>query len=131
MAKRMKKADAAPAANDPTREDVQRFIKEFNRQQASASEYAGHAGQVTKTFVERHNVPRPVARDVLRKSKMEISKMQAEMREQIKLWFLAGFFDQTDAFDDILDRMEAIVDAVRERKGEPTKQDGVVAHLIQ
>ncbi len=128
---RPKKAAAAPAANDPTREDVQRFIKEFNRQQASASEYAGHAGQVTKTFVERHNVPRPVARDVLRKSKMEVGKMQAEMREQIKLWFLAGFFDHTDMFDDILDHMEGIVDAVRSRKDQGHVQDEVVSQLVQ
>lgn len=131
MAKRMKKADAQPTSGEISADELKRVIKEYGKQVANAAEYQGLAGQAIKTAIERHSLDRKAFRFVLGMSKMEEQKRQATLRQVIELTFKAGFFDQTDAFDDVLDRMEAIIDVVRSRSGNRPAQDGVVAHLVQ
>lgn len=132
MARRMKKADAKPAASEITAGDLKRGIEEYERQVSNASEYQGLAGQAIKTMIERHHLNRKALRVILAANKMELQKRQAFYRQVLELAHKAGHFDQTDAFDDILDRMEEIVSEVRERgEGGRPAQDSVVTSLIQ
>ncbi|QDC00370.1 hypothetical protein [Mesorhizobium sp. 8] len=127
----MKKADAAPSTSEISAEDLKRVVKEYGKQVANAAEYQGLAGQAIKTAIERHNLDRKAFRFTLGLSKMEEQKRQATLRGLLEYCHKMGFFDQTDAFDDIVDRMETIAAEIREGAGEPAKQDGVVAHLVQ
>lgn len=131
MAKRMKKADAQPSASEITPDDLRRVLKEWAKQAANAAEYLGLAGQAIKTAIERHSLDRRALRVVMNADKMESQKRQAFYRQLMELAHKAGHFDQTDAFDDIVDRLETIASEIRDGGTEPLKQDGVIAHLVQ
>lgn len=130
MARRMKKKDAQPSAGEISADELKRVIKEHGRQSSSASEYAGLAGQAVKTAIDRYSLDRKAFRYILGMNKQEEQKRQATIRQTIELAHKAGFFDQTDAFDDVLDRMEEIIAEVRARRdGGGTKQDETLSAL--
>ncbi len=131
MAKRMKKADATPGNNEITSGDLQRVVKEYQKQAANASEYQGLAGQAIKTAIERHNLDRKAFRFTLGLSKMEDQKRLTTLRGLLEYCHKMDFFAQADAFDDIADLLETIAAEVRSNGGATTKQDGVIAHLVQ
>lgn len=131
MAKRMKKADASSGNKEIDAQDLQRVVKEYSKQVANASEYQGLAGQAIKTAIERHNLDRKAFRFILGLSKMEEQKRQTTLRGLLEYAHKMDFFAQTDAFDDVVDRMETIASEVRDRGDAPRKADPVVAHLVQ
>lgn len=132
MAKKLSPAQAQ--ARGVSREELLRVVKEHDRQSAHASEYAGHAGQVIKTAVDKHNLNVKALRAAIGANKMEPSKRQDYLRSFIDYAFKLGFFDDIDAFDDILTDFQTIIDEVRARseKGESGgKADPIVAATLQ
>lgn len=128
MAKKAKKTQAASGAVPA--EELKRVIKEFARQSASASEYAGHAGQVIKTAVDRYNLDRKAFRFILALSKMEETKRQATLRGLLEYADKLEMFDQISLMDDIIDTMESIVERARSNEGRPSKVDPVVLAVV-
>lgn len=129
MAKRAKKTQPANA-NVPA-EELQRVIKEFARQSASATEYAGHAGQVVKSAVERYNLDRKAFRFILGLSKMEETKRQATLRGVLEYSHKLEMFASVDAFDDLIDTMETIISEVKEMAGKARPIDPAISALGQ
>lgn len=129
MAKKAKKTEAAKGSVPA--EELKRVIKEFGRQSASASEYAGHAGQVVKTAVDRYNLDRKAFRFILGLSKMEETKRQATLRGLLEYAHKLEMFAAVDAFDDVIDTMENIISEVKESAGKPRAIDPIVSAVIQ
>lgn len=128
MVKKMKAANAG--SKGITADDLKRVVKEFAHQSASASEYAGHAGQVIKTAIDQHNLDRKALRFTLGLSKMEEVKRQATIRALIEYAHKLDMFAAVDAFDDLIDTMETICADVRSRSEKPRKADPVVAQFM-
>lgn len=128
MAKKMK-SDAS-ASKSIAAEDLKRVVKEYEHQSANASEYAGHAGQVIKNAIENHNLDRKALRFVLGLNKMEEVKRQATIRALIEYAHKLDMFAAVDAFDDIVDTMEAICKEVKDRVDKPGNSDPVVAQFL-
>lgn len=128
MAKKMKATKASQGSISS--DELKRVVTEFQRQSANASEYAGHAGQVIKTAVDRHNLERKALRFVLGLSKMEEAKRQATIRSMMEYAHKLDMFAAVDAFDDLIDTMETICSEVRSRTDKPAKTDSVVTALL-
>lgn len=135
MARRAKKADAQPESGVISADDMKRIIKDYSKQVAKAAEYQGVAGQAIKTAIDQFNLDRKAFRFALGLSKMEEQKRQSTLRQLIELAHKAGYFDQTDAFDDILDHFETIIADVRGRSessgGRRAAIDNPVSQMIQ
>lgn len=108
MAKRVKAADThtikgiAPA-------DLKKVLGEISRQKKLASEYAGNAGKATQNAVETHGLEKTALTFTRRLNDMETGKRGGVVRSVIEYFDKAGFFDQIDAFDDVIETMRSIV----------------------
>lgn len=131
MAKKLKTPTAE--ARGISAEELRRVVKEHKRQGDLSSEYAGHAGQVIKTAVDKHNLNLKALRAAITASKMEETKRQDYLRSFIDYAYKLGFFDSIDAFDDVLNDFETIIAEVRARAEKPTsgKADPVVSAVLQ
>lgn len=132
MAKRsrMKGAKgAAPERDGIDPEEFQRLIEEFKRQKDLASEYAGHAGKVVQSAVERHGLDRPAFSMTLKLSKMEVVKQQATIRAFIQYVQKAGMLDQMDAFSDLVTELEALVETLKSRIPNEVRSDPAIDKL--
>lgn len=130
MAKNIKKT-ASGEFRGISAEELKRVVKEHKRQADNASEYAGHAGQVIKTAVEKHNLDLKALRFAIGLSKMDEAKRQGIIRAFIDYANKLDFFSATDAFDDVVAEMEAICKEIRERADKPRKADPVVSAVLQ
>lgn len=126
-----RKPKTAPVKGELPTEELQRVVKEYERQTASASEYSGRAGQAIKSLIDRYNVNPKAFRFILTLSRMEETKRQATLRGLIELAYKLGMFDAVDAFDDIVSKMEAICEEIRERADKPRATDPIVSSLVQ
>lgn len=128
MAKTLK-PDTAASAEKISREDLKRVITEISRQKDLASEYAGNAGKATANAVEKFGLEKNALTFARRLSQMEDAKRQSVLRALIDYAQKLGFFDQLDAFDDLVDTLQTIVDGAGADKGE-RKADPVIGALI-
>lgn len=127
-----KKTKSAPVdARGIPAEDLQRAVKEHIKQAKEASEYSGRAGQALKTYIERHNLNVKALRTAITASKMEEAKRQDFLRSLVDYAYKLGFFDQIDAFSDMLADFKTIIEEVESRGDRPTKVDPIVAATVQ
>lgn len=124
------KAEKAKPEGGIPADELKRVVKEYQRQAAHASEYSGLAGQAVKTAIDRFSIDRKALRFVLGLSKMEEVKRQATIRQTIELAHKLDFFASVDAFDDVIDTMEAIVSEIRNRGSAPRGVDPVVSAAL-
>lgn len=131
MAKKLKTPTAE--ARGISAEELRRVVKEHKRQADNASEYAGNAGQVIKTAVDKHNLNIKALRAAITASKMEETKRQDYLRSFIDYAYKLGFFDSIDAFDDVLTDFETIIAEVRARAEKPSSgaADSIVGQVLQ
>lgn len=124
-------ASAAPAERDGiSPEDFQRIITEFKRQKDLASEYAGHAGKVVQSAVERHGLERTAFSMVLRLAKLEPAKQQAAIRALFQYVERAGMLDQMDAFSDLVTELEVLIQNIKARIPNAPRGDTVMSGLV-
>ena len=112
MAKKMKAKDAATSKRI-SRDDYKKASESVAHARANAKDYAGVAGQTTKTFVERHNLNRKAFNFATGLANMEPAKRDDVVRSL--LWYLdcEGCFDSLDMFDPVADDLEAILEKIR------------------
>lgn len=91
-----------------TEEDLKKAIKEAIRLKGLASEYQGNHGKHVSNVVERHGMEKTAFTFSRRLVEMEEGKRQAIVRACLDYWNKLGFFDQIDAFDDLLDTINEI-----------------------
>jgi len=127
MAKKMSGADAARGG--VTSADLKRVIEDINRHKENASEHAGLAGKATQQAVERFGLEKTALTFNARLSRMEAAKRQGILRSQIDYADKLGFFDEIDAFDDLIDVLEGIVRKARAREDKPGAIDPAVAAM--
>ena len=107
MAKKMNKA--AEASKKIDADELKRIVTEIHRQKNSASEYAGRAGQVAKTAIDRHGLNRKAFSTIVSISKLDEPKRQDFLRSLLEYAHKMDMFASVDAFDDLKDTMAAIV----------------------
>jgi hypothetical protein len=107
MAKKQKMDGEAPRGIAEA--DLKRVVAEIGRQKKLASEYAGNAGKATQNACEQYGLEKTALTFARRLADMEDGKRQAVIRATIDYWNKLGFFDQIDAFDDLLATFETIV----------------------
>lgn len=130
MARKMNKKTAAQERTIVEADELKRIVKEYERQAAHASEYAGHAGNVVKQAVERYHLDRKAIRFVLGLAKMEETKRQATLRAVMEYAHKLDMFASVDAFDDVIDTMETIVSEARGNEGRTRPADPIVSSLV-
>lgn len=94
----------------PTADEVKAAVAEAGRQKAHASEYAGLAGQAVKTFTERHGINRKAFGFITGLHKLDDQKRQSCLRDALILADRLGYFDQTDMFDDLGEKVASAVE---------------------
>ena len=107
MAKKLKEVRPLKA------DDLKKGIEEINRQGTLASEYAGSKGKVTRDLIDRYGLDRRALSFVVGLAKADEQKRQASLRAVIDYAAKLEFFDQMDAFDDVIDTLAEIVEKAR------------------
>lgn len=122
---------AAAASQTISAEDLQRVLAEAARQKQLASEYAGNHGAHVKNACERYGLEKNALTFARRLLEMEEGKRQGVIRASIDYWKKLGFFNQIDAFDDLLGNLREIVeDATDESRPVPKRGDDVVDNIL-
>ncbi|SOC37057.1 hypothetical protein SAMN05892877_103401 [Rhizobium subbaraonis] len=129
MARGRPKKSIVTTTSEISKEEIKRVLRDYQSNAADAVEAAGAAGQVVKSAIERHNLNRKALRFTLGLAKMDPAKRQTTLRCLLEYAHKLDMFSDTDAFDDILDRMENIVTEVRERGG-ARSADPVVSQTV-
>jgi hypothetical protein len=131
VAKRAKPADAV-RAQGVNEGDLKKVIQEVLHQKELASEYNGRAGSYTKDAVERYGLDRRALAVSVALTKADEKKRAATVRACLDYWQKLGFFDQMDAFDDLVGTMEKIASDARSRSGTSNGSvDPVVSTVLQ
>lgn len=94
----------------PTADEVKAAVAEASRQKAHAAEYAGLAGQATKTFTDRYGIHRKAFGWAVSLEKMEDQKRQSCIRDFMIVCERLGYFNQADAFDDLGSKVRDTID---------------------
>lgn len=112
MARGKKKAAPEPTGPRrlPTADEVKKAVEEANRQKAHAAEYTGRAGQATKAFTERYGIHRKAFGFITGIAKLDDQKRQSCIRDAMILAERLGYFDQSDAFDDLGEKVRDVID---------------------
>ena len=109
--------------------DLKRVIGNINDFKSAASESAGLAGKETQNAVELYGLDKTALTFNARLSRMETAKRQGILRAQIDYSDKLGFFDEIDAFDDVIPVLEAIVARARKREGKAPQSEGKASTL--
>lgn len=99
--RKKKEPEMAGPKRLPTVDEVKAAVGEASRQKAHAAEYAGLAGQATKTFTERHGIHRKAFGWAVSLEKMDDQKRQSCIRDFLVMADRLGYFAQSDMFDDL------------------------------
>lgn len=114
MAKKM--APAAARAGVPA-DKFRSLIADINRAKDAASEASGLAGQKTQQACETHGLEKTAFTFTARLERMEPAKRGGIVRSMFEYFNKAGFFDQIDAFDDLVDELKAILAEIEKHDG--------------
>lgn len=126
MAKKLKPEETRSIAAD----DLKRIVNEAIKLKSKASEISGQHGKAISTACEQYGLERIALTFARRLADMEEGKRQSVLRALIEYSGKLGFFDQLDAFDDLVATLRGIVDAAEgnrpntgaARDGAPTEQ---------
>lgn len=102
-----------PKIHGIAKEDLVRVVKEAGRMQNIASEYTSTRGQYIRTQIDNHSLNRKALGMVCNLDRMSEEKRTPTLRDFIEYSFKNGFFDQLDAFDNMVPLLEQIVDHIR------------------
>jgi hypothetical protein len=91
-------------------EDFNSAVRRIQDQRQNASEYAGAAGQLTKNEIELKGLNRKAFGWHLQLCKMDSVTRIEVVRNLLQYEHCAGTFDQMDAFDDLGELAQRIVD---------------------
>lgn len=112
-------------------EELRRVIREAQQRKAEASEASGRHGKVISGAVEQYGLERNALTFARRLADMEEGKRQSVLRALIEYSGKLGFFDQLDAFDDLVATLRGIVDAAEgNRPNTGAARDGAPAELV-
>lgn len=96
-----------------TKKTLQGILKEANRQKALQDEYKGHYSATVTNAVEKYSLNNAALKQVIKLERQEPTKAQDYLRELIRLGFMAGLFDQFDAFDNLAGHLEQILEHIK------------------
>lgn len=99
MAQRIEKTTVAPKAMTPT--EMQKLLADFDKLATVAKAASGDIAELARNKIDLFGLDRTALGITRRLSRMELSKRQATLRAIVEYASLAGFLDQTDAFDDL------------------------------
>lgn len=105
-------------------DDLRKAVAEISRQKTLASEYAGNAGKATANAVERFGLEKTALTFARRLSDVEEGKRAAIVRSSLEYWWKLGFFAQLDAFDDVANTLQQILDDIRSNDNAARPSDG-------
>lgn len=105
---------------------LEALVKKIEGAKARASEFSGTAGQLTSDAVENKGVNKKALSLMIQLRKKEDSDRQAILRGIIDYAHKLGMFDAVDAFDDLVERLDEIVQEVRARGHNGKDVDNVV-----
>ena len=128
MAKRAKPKDASQSRGVTT-EDLRRVVADISKNKTQASNYAGLAGKATQSAVEQYGLEKTALTFVRRLNDMEEGKRQSVLRSLVDYSNKLGFFDQIDAFDDLLATLEEIVSRTHNSRGAERSDDPTISEL--
>lgn len=126
----VKKMAPSTAPAGVSAEDIKRVVDDINRHKENASENAGLAGKATQQACDRYNLDKTALTFSARMKRMETAKRQGIMRGSLDYWDKLGFFDEIDAFDDLIPAMERIIERAHAREGKSAKADPAVSSLL-
>lgn len=125
------KAEPASTVQSFNTDDFRRSMSEAHRLQKEASEYSGDVGRITKTFCEKSGMTPKVFTSLRGLDRMDPAKRLSFYRDFFLGAHALGHFDQIDAFDDIANTLQTILDDISRNsnaKADPAQsEDGVVS----
>lgn len=127
MAKKLK----AEASTSISADELRRVIREAQNHKTSASEASGRHGKVISGAVEQYGLEKNALTFARRLADMEEGKRQSVIRALIEYSWKLGFFDQLDAFDDLVATLREIVDTAEDTRPNAGTQDPALASLVQ
>ena len=119
-------SDEPKASAGVPKTKLKKAMSSIQADKAKASEYNGSAGKTQQQFMKEHGLDRTAFNLVLKLNKQEPQNQQATLRGVIEYAHKSGMFDDVDAFDDIVTRMEEIAAEVKARRHNQTEPDNVV-----
>lgn len=122
-------AESVKKTNSVEKSDLVSLVTKIEAAKKKASEFNGTAGQLTSNATEHKNVNKKALGLMLQLRKKEDADCQAILRNIIDYAHKLSMFDNVDAFDDLIDRMEEIVAEVRARAHNGKEVDDVVTKL--
>lgn len=128
MAKKQKMEDAPKHGVDAA--ELRRSVEEILRQKDNASEYSGLAGKATQMAIEKHSLDRRALGIIVSLKRADEQKRQTTLRSIFEYADKMGFFDQIDAFDDLLDTMKGIIDRASDQQNSAPADDNVVRAMF-
>ena len=93
------------------------ILKDIQAKKDKASEYAGHVGKATAQACDQHGLEKNALTVVRRMYGMEEAKRQSFLNGIVEYAFKAGYFDQLDAFDSVVDTLKAIIARIEGEEG--------------
>lgn len=125
MAKKLKDA---PAAAGVAKKDLKSVIADINRLKDSASEASGLAGKRTQQACEQYGLEKTALTFTARLERMEPAKRGGIVRSLHEYFHKAGFYDQIDAFDDVVDTLKSIIADIEGDGGDdkPRERDDTI-----
>ena len=110
--------------------ELRRSVEEILRQKDNASEYSGLAGKATQMAIEKHSLDRRALGIIVSLKRADEQKRQTTLRSIFEYADKMGFFDQIDAFDDLLDTMKGIIDRASDQQNSAPADDNVVRAMF-
>jgi hypothetical protein len=116
-----RKAKDAEGRKSISAEELHRVLKEAIKHKKAAAEENGSHGNVIAKAVERFGLERKSLTWTRQLTEMDDGKRQGIIRQAFDLWNKMEFFDQIDAFDDLIPLMEEIVAEAKKRQAAKPK----------
>lgn len=116
MAKQAKERSDGVIKTIPKAE-LKKLMAEASAAKTAAAEASGEHGALVKNACERFNIERNAFSWTRKLNEMEGPKRMAVIRQMLDFGSKLGFFDQIDAFDDIVPVIEQIAKDARKAVG--------------
>jgi hypothetical protein len=114
MAKKLPKEDP----QELTAAELKKILDQAVEEASKASEHTSEHGNIIRQLIDRFDLDRTAVTFTRRVHRQGTERQLATVRSTIKLWLLAGFFDQVDAFEDIA---ELLHDKLQSKPGKGKK----------
>lgn len=127
MAKRIGKNEATGIASD----ELRGILAKAQTEKVKAGEHTAEQSSIIRNAIEQYGLDRTALAMTRRLAGFEDGKRQATLRALLEYCAKMGFFDQTDAFDDIMAVIDAAVRGGKaSRKRTRPALDAVAAAIV-